>query len=55
MMTTSYKYRAYPDKVTQQKLTEALDACRWLYNKLLEKMNEARKNDIKLSTYDTQI
>jgi hypothetical protein len=47
----SYKYPIFPDKVAQQKLAEALDACRsldcieaasdvivaWLYNKLLEK------------------
>jgi len=36
----SYKYPIFPDKkATQQKLAEALDACRWLYNTLLEKMN----------------
>jgi putative transposase len=50
----SYKYPIFPDKTTQQKLAEALDACRWLHNKLLEKMNDARENGIKLKTYDTQ-
>ena len=50
----SYKYPIFPDKITQQKLAEALDACRWLYNNLLEKMNEAREKGITLKTYDTQ-
>ena len=36
------------------KFAEALDACRWLYNNLLEKMNEAREKGITLKTYDTQ-
>lgn len=53
-MVISYKYPIFPDKATQQKLAEALDACRWLYNKLLEKMNEARENGIKLTIYETQ-
>ncbi len=50
----SYKYPIFPDAATQQKLAEALDACRWLYNNLLEKLNEAKENGIKLSTYETQ-
>src|SRR5512134_25331 len=50
----SYKYPIFPDKITQQKLAEALDACRWLYNNLLEKMDEAREKGITLKTYDTQ-
>ncbi len=50
----SYKYPIFPDKATQQKLAESLDACRWLYNKLLERMNEAKENGIKLTTYETQ-
>jgi putative transposase len=50
----SYKYPIFPDKATSQKLAKALDACRWLHNKLLEKMNDARENGIKLKTYDTQ-
>ncbi len=53
-MAISYKYPIFPDGTTQQKLAEALDDCRWLYNKLLEKMNDARENGIKLSTYETQ-
>ncbi len=50
----SYKYPIFPNKVTQQKLAEALDACRWLCNKLLKKMNESREIGIKLRTYETQ-
>jgi putative transposase len=50
----SYKYPIFPDKATQQKLAEALDACRWLYNKLLKEINEARDQGIKLTIYETQ-
>ncbi len=50
----SYKYPIFPDKATQQKLAEALDACRWLYNKLLQEINEARDQGIKLAKYETQ-
>ncbi|MCX6672664.1 MAG: helix-turn-helix domain-containing protein [Methanothrix sp.] len=31
----SYKYQMLPNKAILQKLAEALDACRWLYNNLL--------------------
>ena len=50
----SYKYRIYPNKVTEQKLVDALDACRWLYNHLLGNLNEAKENGIKLTSVDTQ-
>jgi putative transposase len=53
-MVISYKCPILPDKATQQKLADALDACRCLYNKLLERMNEAKENGIKLRTYETQ-
>ena len=29
----SYKYPIFPSKITQLKLAENLDACRWLYNR----------------------
>jgi len=54
LLIISYKYPIFPNKATQQKLAEALDACRWLHNSLLEKMNDAREKGIKLKTYDTQ-
>ena len=50
----SYKYRIYPNKATEQKLVDALDACRWLYNHLLEDLNSAREKGIKLTLIDTQ-
>jgi len=53
-MTVSSKYPIYPDKATQQKLAEALDACRWLHNRLLQELNESKEKGIKLKTYDTQ-
>jgi putative transposase len=53
-MTLSYKFLILPNKETARKLLEALDACRWLYNELLEKINIARDEGRKLSTYETQ-
>ena len=50
----SYKYPIFPNKITQRKLAENLDACRWLYNRLLQDLNEAKEIGIKLKTYDTQ-
>ena len=50
----SYKYPIFPNKVTQRKLAENLDACRWLYNRLLQDLNEAKEKGIKLKTYDSQ-
>ena len=43
-MIISYKYRAYPDAITETRLNAALDTCRWLYNKLLEECNTAREH-----------
>jgi putative transposase len=45
-MIISYKYRAYPDDVVELRLYNALDTCRWLYNKLLEECNTSRINGI---------
>jgi putative transposase len=50
----SNKYPIFPDKVAQQKLAESLDACRWLHNRLLQELNDAKEKGIKLKTYDTQ-
>jgi len=49
----SYKYPIFTDKTTQYELAESLDTCRWLYNRLLQDLNEVEKG-IKLRTYDTQ-
>jgi putative transposase len=35
-------------------LAENLDACRWVYNRLLEDLNGSKEKGIKLKTYDTQ-
>ena len=48
-MLISYKYRAYPDATREARLHEALDTCRWLYNKLLEECNAARENGSSLT------
>ncbi|MDD2834663.1 MAG: helix-turn-helix domain-containing protein, partial [Methanothrix sp.] len=53
-MIISYKYPIFPDKISQWKLAENLDACRWLYNQLLQDMSVLKEKGIKLKTYDTQ-
>lgn len=50
----SYKYRIYPDKETEHKLGEALDTCRWLYNRILEEISRSKEKGIILRIYDTQ-
>ena len=53
-MIISYKYRAYPDATREARLHEALDTCRWLYNKLLEECNTSRENGSPLTMQETQ-
>ena len=53
-MIISYKDPIFPNKIAQWKLAENLDACRWLYNRLLQDLTDAKENGIKLKTYDTQ-
>jgi putative transposase len=53
-MFISYKYRAYPDATVETRLHEALDTCRWLYNKLLEECNAAQVNGIAPTMQGTQ-
>lgn len=43
MPIISYKYRAYPDGEVTARLDHALDACRWIYNQILEEMAAAKK------------
>lgn len=50
----SYKYRAYPDTDVEARLDTALDACRWIYNQLLEEMAAAKKNGMPLKASETQ-
>jgi putative transposase len=50
----SYKYPIFPNKITQWELADNLDACRWLYNRLLKDLNDAKEKVIKLKTYDSQ-
>ncbi len=50
----SYKFRIYPSKTIEAKLNEQLELCRWLYNKLLEEVNKARREDRKITWKDTQ-
>ena len=50
----SYKFRIYPPKTIQAKLLEQLELCRWLYNRLLYKLNKAKEEGRKLRPKDTQ-
>ncbi|MCD6370722.1 MAG: transposase [Thermoplasmata archaeon] len=53
-MMLSYKFRLYPNKEIEKKLEEQLEICRWLYNRLLEEINNARKEGRKITQRDTQ-
>jgi len=53
-MLLSYKFRIYPSKTIEAKLNEQLELCRWLYNRLLEETNKARKEGRKITRRDTQ-
>ena len=53
-MLISYKFRIYPSKTVEVKLQEQLELCRWLYNRLLEEVNRARKEGRKITWKDTQ-
>ena len=50
----SQKFRLYPSKATEGKLAEQLELCRWLYNRLLEELNAAKKAGQKLTQKGTQ-
>jgi len=50
----SYKFRIYPSKSVEAELREQLELCRWLYNRLLEELNKAKEECIKLKPKDTQ-
>jgi putative transposase len=43
-----------PEQDHPMEVSEELDACRWLYNRLLQDLNDALEKGIKLKTYDTQ-
>jgi len=49
-----YKFRIYPSKTVQATLQEHLELCRWLYNRLLFKLNKAKEEGRKLKQTDTQ-
>src|SRR5207253_10900708 len=54
-MLKMYHYRLYPTKKQVQKLNETLEACRWLYNHLLEMRKTAYERDgISLTCFQQQ-
>jgi putative transposase len=50
--TLTNKYRIYPNRETEARLAEALETCRWLYNRLLEETKKAKKAGKPLLMYD---
>lgn len=50
----SYKFRAYPNEQIQAKIQHQLDLARWLYNRLLEEMNNAKEDGRSTSKMETQ-
>lgn len=53
-MHKRFKYRIYPTKSQQTTIQKVLDACRWVYNKVLTTRESAWKQEgISLSRYDT--
>ena len=55
-MLRSYKFRLYPNKEQERKLEERLEiSSRWLYSRLLEERNKARKEGRKITQKDTRL
>jgi len=42
-MKLTYKFRLYPTKKQEEKLSWTLDRCRFVYNKMLEGLNGQEK------------
>ncbi len=53
-MLICYKFRIYPSKTIEARLKEQLELCRWLYNKMLDEINRARKENRKIDWRGTQ-
>lgn len=51
-MLLSYKYRIYPKRDVEVKLIDAIEICRWLYNKLLEEIKKSKNTAKPLGMYD---
>jgi len=53
-LVLSQKFRLCPSRFTEQKLCDHLELCRWLYNRLLEELNVAKSQGLKLSQKEMQ-
>lgn len=51
LQTATYKFRLYPTQQQEQKLLQALNRCRFVYNKLLEELNKRKINMDELQHY----
>lgn len=53
-MRKTYRYRLFPTKAQTRAMQKALDACRWVYNKVLEVRHDAwEEREETYSLYDT--
>lgn len=50
----SYRFRIYPSGTIQRRLRERLGLCRWLYNRLLEELDRAKAQGMKITQFETQ-
>jgi putative transposase len=53
-MLLSYRFRLYPSKTVQARLSEHLELCRWLYNHLLSEVNKAKEEGQMITQRDAQ-
>nr|MDO8082283.1 transposase [Candidatus Freyarchaeota archaeon] len=49
-----YRFRLHPSKMIQQKLSEQIELCRCLYNRLIEELNKAKREGRRITQRDTQ-
>jgi putative transposase len=54
MQTLTTKYRIYPDRGAEARLSGAMESCLWLYNRLLEECKKAKDAGKPLRMYDCQ-
>lgn len=51
----SYRFRLYPSRKTKEALFRQLELCKWLYNRLLDELNNAKAKGRRLTQKDTQV
>nr|MDO8133041.1 transposase [Candidatus Njordarchaeum guaymaensis] len=54
MFLLNYKFRLYPNKEAEGRLSRNIEICRWLYNKLLEVKKQANRDNRRTDKKDLQ-